>query len=87
MIPGERSFRARDGREWTAALEAPGSLLGVPPELKNVGAMLPEEAVRIVFRSGEETVGEEYTGLTPVEELSEEDLQEWLDAAMRGRGL
>lgn len=87
MNPGERRFRSRDGREWTVALEAPEVVLHVDPALRNVGARLPEETVRIVFRSGEEALSEEYTGLAAVEDLSDDDLQRWLDAAERGGGL
>lgn len=87
MQPGERRFRSEDGREWTAALESPGSVMQVLPEMENVGGMLPQEAVRIVFRSGDEVVSEEYTGLSAVEEMSESELREWLDAARRGKGL
>lgn len=87
MNPGERRFRARDGREWTATLEAPDAVMHVDPDLRNVGARLPEQAIRIVFRSGEEEVSEEYTGLADVVDLSDGDLQDWLDAARRGKGL
>ena len=87
MEAGERRFRSEDGREWTVVLESLGELLGVAPDLTNAGAMLPEESVRIVFRSGEETVSEEYTALKDVDDLSEEELRDWLEAALRGKGL
>jgi len=87
MSPGERRFRSRDGREWTVTLEAPDVVLRVDPAFRNVGARLPEETVRIVFRSGEEALSEEYTGLADVEDMSDGDLQRWFDAAERGRGL
>jgi hypothetical protein len=82
-----RTFHSDDGREWSAALEAPGTVMRVPPELENAGGMLPEEAIHIVFRSGEETLREEYTGLTMLEDMSDDDLREWFRAARRGRGL
>ena len=87
MSEGERTYRSDDGRTWTVTLEAPGALLGVDPELRNAGAMLPEEAVQLVFRSGEETLTEEYTGLSAVEDLSDDDLRGWFEAARRGRGM
>ncbi|HEX2092309.1 MAG TPA: hypothetical protein VHG28_07895 [Longimicrobiaceae bacterium] len=87
MNPGERTFRGDDGREWTATLEAPELRLDAPPDLQNTGAMLPGEAVRIVFRSGDEVLSEEYTGLSAVEDLSDDDLRDWLAAAARGKGL
>lgn len=82
-----RTFRSEDGRVWTATLE--GSRIGMsgPPVLENAGGMLPEEAVRIVFRSGDETISEEYTGLAAVEDLSEGDLREWFESARQGGGL
>lgn len=87
MDEDTRIFRSDDGREWIATLEAPGSVMRVPPEMENVGGMLPEEAIQIVFRSGEDTLREEYTGLTMLEDLSDDDLREWFRAAQRGRGL
>lgn len=83
----ERTFRSGDGRAWAVTLE--GSLMGfsTAPELENAGGMLPEEAVRIVFRSGDETLSEEYTGLAAVEDLSDDDLERWFEAAARGGGL
>lgn len=59
----------------------------VSPALENAGGMLPEEAVYIVFRSGDETLREEYTGLSALEDLSDDDLREWFRAARRGHGL
>lgn len=83
----ERTFRTEDGRAWSVSLE--GSRLGLsgPPELENAGGMLPEESIRIVFRSGDETLSEEYTGLAAVEDLSDGDLRRWFEAASAGRGL
>ncbi|HEV2147758.1 MAG TPA: hypothetical protein VGR37_10180 [Longimicrobiaceae bacterium] len=87
MALHERTFRSDDGRSWTVALE--GSRIGMsgPPVLENAGGMLPEESVRIVFRSGDETLSEEYTGLAAAEDLSEGDLRRWFEAASRGGGL
>ncbi len=87
MDEDTRIFRSDDGREWSATLEALGSVMRVPPEMENVGGMLPEEAIHIVFRSGEETLREEYTGLTMLQDMSDDDLREWFRAARRGRGL
>ena len=87
MTDGERTFRGEDGRVWTVALEGSGLALGGPPEMQNAGGNLPGEAVRIVFRSGDETLSEEYTGLAAVEDLSEGDLRGWFEAAAAGRGL
>lgn len=83
----ERTFRSEDGRAWTVSLEGSGIGAGGPPEMENAGGMLPGEAVRIVFRSGEAALSEEYTGLAAVEDLSEGDLRSWFEAAARGRGL
>ena len=87
MSLGERTFRSDDGREWTASLEGSGIATSGPLELENAGGNLPSEAVRIVFRSGDQTLSEEYTGLAAVEDLSEGDLRDWFEAASRGRGL
>ena len=81
----ERTFRSEDGRAWTVSLE--GSGIGLGSGVENAGGMLPTEAVRIVFRSGEATLSEEYTGLAAVEDLSDGDLRDWFEAAARGRGL
>ncbi len=81
----ERTFRSEDGRAWTVSLDGSGIDLGAAVE--NAGGMLPTEAVRIVFRSGEATLSEEYTGLAAVEDLSDGDLRGWFKAAQRGRGL
>jgi hypothetical protein len=78
---GERVYRSEDGREWVVTLDAPGKVLSVPPSLEKSGALLPEHALRIVFTSGGESVSAEYTALTPLEDLSDDDLAEWLDAA------
>lgn len=80
-------FRANDGREWDVTLDAPGKVLSVDPELEKSGALLPEHQVRIVFTSGGEEYSEEYTEMSLLQDLSEDELQEWLDAARRGRGV
>lgn len=80
-------YRSRDGREWEVSLEAPGKILSVPPELERSGALLPEHQVQIVFMSGEERYAEEYTEMSPLEDLTEAELEEWLEAAQRGRGV
>jgi hypothetical protein len=87
MTEEERTFRTEDGRAWTVSLEGSGIGFSGPPELENAGGMLPTETVRIVFRSGDRELSEEYTGLAAVEDLSESDLQNWFEAAERGRGL
>ncbi len=87
MSRGERRWRSPDGREWTVSLDVPGSIMAVAPELENAGGMLPEEAVNIVFRSGDETLREEYTLLAEVADLSDKQLTEWYEAAKRGEGL
>jgi hypothetical protein len=80
-------FTAADGRDWIVTLEAPGKVLSVPPSLERSGALLPEHEVRIVFTSGDVAVSQEYTAMTSLEDLSDDELQEWLDAAIAGRGL
>jgi hypothetical protein len=80
-------YTSREGREWEVTLEAPGKVLSVPPELERSGALLPEHQVQIVFASGEERYAEEYTELAALEDLSEDDLEEWLRAARRGKGV
>jgi hypothetical protein len=80
-------YTAQDGREWQVTLEAPGKVLSVPPSLEKSGALLPEHEIRIFFRSGDIVVSEEYTALTPLEDLSDNELQTWLDAALAGTGL
>ena len=80
-------YTSRDGQEWEVTLEAPGKVLSVAPELERSGALLPEHQIQIVFTSDEERYAEEYTELAALEDLSEEDLEEWLHAAMRGRGV
>ncbi|CAN5176230.1 hypothetical protein BH23GEM4_BH23GEM4_07780 [soil metagenome] len=87
MSRGERRWRSPDGREWIVSLDVPGSVMPVDPGLENAGAMLPEEAVNIVFRSGDETLREEYTMLAEVADLSDEQLTDWYEAAKRGKGL
>lgn len=83
----ERSYRSRDGREWVVTLEAPGRILSVPPDLERSGALLPEHQVKIVFTSGDETLSEEYTEMALLDDLSDDDLTEWFEAAVRGRGV
>lgn len=80
-------YRSEDGREWWVTLEAPGKVLSVSPDLEKSGALLPEHQIQIVFTSGEERLSEEYTELALLEDLSEDDLREWFDAARSGRGL
>jgi hypothetical protein len=87
MTEEERTFRTEDGRAWTVSLEGSGIGFSGPPELENAGGNLPTETVRIVFRSGDRELSEEYTGLAAVEDLSESDLRDWFEAAERGRGL
>lgn len=83
----DTTYRSPDGREWTVSLDSPGSILRVDPELEKSGALLPEHEVRIVFTSGEEQLSEEYTALTRVEDLSEDELAEWFEAARKQEGL
>ena len=80
-------YRSKDGREWWVTLEAPGKILSVPPDLEKSGALLPEHQIRIVFTSGDERLSEEYTELAALEDLSEDDLDEWFEAAQKGEGL
>ena len=81
------SYRSKDGRDWEVTLNSPGSLMSVPPDLEKSGAMLPEHQVRIVFTSGEEEYSEEYTELAQLEDLTDDDLTEWFEAAVKGEGL
>lgn len=83
----ERRYRSRDGREWVVTLEAPGKILSVSPDLEKSGALLPEHQVKIVFTSGDDSVSEEYTELALLDDLSDDDLEEWFEAAMRGKGV
>ncbi|HUE96382.1 MAG TPA: hypothetical protein VMN39_06960 [Longimicrobiaceae bacterium] len=80
-------YTAEDGTEWQVTLESPGKILSVPPSLEKSGAMLPEHEVRIVFTSGETVYSEEYTAMTQLEDLSDNDLEEWFNAARKGEGL
>lgn len=80
-------YTSEDGREWMVTLEAPGKVLSVAPSLEKSGALLPEHEVRIVFTSGETVLSEEYTALAPLEDLSENELEEWYRAALKGTGL
>ncbi|HEX6071306.1 MAG TPA: hypothetical protein VFZ18_15845 [Longimicrobiaceae bacterium] len=80
-------YISRDGREWEVTLDAPGKVLSVAPELERSGALLPEHQIQIVFASGEERFAEEYTELAALEDLSEDELEEWLQAAIRGKGV
>jgi hypothetical protein len=81
------TYRSEDGREWEVTLESPGSVMSVPPSLEKSGALLPEHEVRIVFSSEGESISEEYTELAALEDLSENDLEEWFRAAREGHGL
>jgi len=80
-------YRSEDGREWEVTLEAPGKVLSVDPELERSGALLPEHQIQIVFTSGEERLAEEFTGFAPLEDLSQGELNEWFEAARRGKGV
>lgn len=80
-------YRSRDGREWEVTLEAPGKAMSVAPELERSGALLPEHQLQIVFTSGAERYSEEYTEFAALEDLSDDDLEEWLAAAVRGKGV
>jgi hypothetical protein len=80
-------YTSSDGREWTVTLEALEEAFGAPPPVEKGGAPLPEQLLRIVFTSGDDSISEEYTALTPLEDLSEDDLEEWYEAALRGKGL
>ena len=80
-------YTSRDGREWEVTLEAPGKMLSVAPELERSGALLPEHQIQIVFSAGEERYAEEYTELAALEDLSGDEMEEWLHAAIRGRGV
>lgn len=82
-----RTYRAPDGRDWQVTLESPGKVMSVPPSLEKSGALLPEHEVRIVFSSGDESISQEYTELAAVEDLSDDDLREWWEAAKEERGL
>lgn len=82
-----RTYRSEDGRMWDVTLESPGAVLSVPRSLEKSGALLPEHEIRIVFTSDGESVSEEYTELSSVEDLSEDELDEWYRAALAGRGL
>ena len=80
-------YRSPDGREWEVTLDAPGKVLSVAPELERSGALLPEHQLQIVFSSGDERYSEEYTQLAPLEDLSSDELEGWLQAARRGKGV
>lgn len=82
-----RTYRAPDGRDWIVTLESPGKVLSVSPSLEKSGAMLPEHQIQIVFSSGEDRMSEEYTELSSVEHLSEDDLLEWWEAAREQKGI
>lgn len=82
-----RTYRAPDGRDWIVTLESPGKVLSVSPSLEKSGAMLPEHQIQIVFSSGEDRMSEEYTELSSVEDLSEDDLLEWWEAAREQKGI
>ncbi len=84
---GGLAYTDPDGREWKVTLEAPGRVLSVSPSLERSGAMLPQHEVRIVFSSGDDVHSQEYTAMTSLDELSDEELQEWLDGARSGHGL
>ena len=83
----EVKFVDESGDEWIVTLEAHGKVLSVDPEFENSGGNLPEHALQIVFRRGEVEYSEEYTGLSALDDLSDDDLAEWLDAAQKGEGV
>ncbi len=87
LMNGDVVYRSDDGREWVVTLDSPGKILSVSPDLERSGALLPEHEVRIVFTSGEESLSEEYTELALVEDLTQEDLDEWFEAARKGEGI
>lgn len=80
-------YRSKDGREWEVTLEAPGKVLSVDPSLEKSGALLPEHQIQIVFSSGEERLAEEYTEFAALEDLSDDDLEEWYEAVRKGGGV
>ena len=82
-----RTHRSEDGREWRVTLENPGRAMSVDPSLERSGAMLPEHQIQIVFTSGEERFAEEYTELSLLEDLSDDEVAEWFRAARRGEGI
>lgn len=84
---GRLIYTTDDGREWIVTLESPGKVLAVPASLEKSGALLPEHEVRIVFRSGNRELSHEYTALTPLEDLSEEELRDLYHAAAAHTGL
>lgn len=84
---GQRVYRSADGQEWLVTLESPGKVLRVPPELEKSGALLPEHEVRIVFTSGDRVLSEEYTAMTLLDDLSDDELREWYEAALKDEGL
>ena len=86
-MTGGLLYTAPDGQVWTVTLESPGKILSVPPALEKSGALLPEHEIRIVFTSGETVVSQEYTSLTPLEDLSDDQLEGWLNGAIQGSGL
>jgi hypothetical protein len=80
-------YRSKDGREWRVTLEDPALALGGPPTVPKSGGLPPQEGVRIVFTSGDMQYSEEYFGLSEPEDLSPEELDEWFEAAKRGKGV
>jgi len=84
---GRLIYTSDDGRDWMVSFESPGKLLSVHPSLEKSGAMLPKHKVRIVFTSGDEVLSEEYTALTLLEDLTDDELEEWFRAARAKRGL
>ncbi len=81
-------YTAEDGTEWRVTLEAPGKVLSVPASLEKSGALLPEHELRIVFARGDdEEYSAEYTALTPLEDLSDDELEQWLESARGGEAL
>lgn len=76
-------FTDPDGREWQVTLESLGLTTDVMAEFEKSGAQLPHHAAQIVFRSGSETLTDEYTAMTPVVDLDDDDLEEWFHAARK----
>lgn len=87
MSEGVRRFRAADGTEYEVTMEGPPPGMSGPVEVENAGGMLPEESVRIVFRSDAGTREAEYTGLSRVDDLSDRELERWLNTARSGDAL
>jgi hypothetical protein len=75
------SYVDEDGREWHVDIEAVGLGVEAMHDFERSGAQLPHEAAHIVFRSGEDTLTEDYRGLKTPWEMSEKELAKWFRAA------